>query len=209
MTYSRTSSVARGGAGGLEPPPHWLVKYVKSHVFCAFEAEFLWKIGNSPPSNVWICEIGRKISVNFGEDLFFFFWDHLILGGKNVWISDFGRKITLNFSEDLFFFFFYGEHLILGGKNLWILDFSRNISPNFGEDLFVFFFWRTPDFRRKKTFEFPSFPRNFVSIFGQTVWNWFKFNENSSQGRLHTSHSFKIAPPPFSKSWLRACLELL
>ena len=34
------SSVARGGAGGLEPP-HWLVKYAKSHVFCAFEADFM------------------------------------------------------------------------------------------------------------------------------------------------------------------------
>ena len=34
------SSVARGEAGGLEPP-HWLVKYAKSHVFCAFEADFL------------------------------------------------------------------------------------------------------------------------------------------------------------------------
>ena len=31
------SSVARGG--GLEPP-HWLVKYAKSHVFGAFEADF-------------------------------------------------------------------------------------------------------------------------------------------------------------------------
>ena len=59
-----------------------------------------------------------------------------------------------------------------------------------------FFFWRPPDFGRKKTFEFSSFPRNFVSIFGQTVWNWFKNNENSGQGRLHTSYSFKIAPPP-------------
>ena len=45
-----TSSVARGGGGreGLEPP-HWLVKYAKLHVFCAFEADFLRKIENSPP----------------------------------------------------------------------------------------------------------------------------------------------------------------
>ena len=34
-----SSSVARGKAGGLEPP-HWLVKYAKSHVFGAFEADF-------------------------------------------------------------------------------------------------------------------------------------------------------------------------
>ena len=42
------SSVARGGRGGLEPP-HWLVKYAKSHVFGAFEADFLSKIENTPP----------------------------------------------------------------------------------------------------------------------------------------------------------------
>ena len=56
--------------------------------------------------NVRISDFGRKISLNFGEDLFFFFGDHMILGGKNVRISDFGRKISLNFGEDLFFFFF-------------------------------------------------------------------------------------------------------
>ena len=45
---------------------------------------------------------GRKTSLNFGEDLFFFFFfgDHLILGEKIVRISDFGWKITLNFGED-------------------------------------------------------------------------------------------------------------
>ena len=43
---------------------------------------------------------GRKITLNFGEDLFFF-GDHLILGGKNVRFSDSGPKITLNFGEDI------------------------------------------------------------------------------------------------------------
>ena len=91
---------------------------------------------------------------------FFFFGDHLILGGKNVWILDFGRKITLNFGEDLFFFFFFfWDHLILGGKNVWILDFGRKITLNFGEDLFFFFFffWRSPNFGRKKPLNFRSF----------------------------------------------------
>ena len=36
VTSQELSSVARGG---LEPP-HWLVKYAKSHVFGAFEADF-------------------------------------------------------------------------------------------------------------------------------------------------------------------------
>ena len=57
---------------------------------------------------------------------------------------------------------------------------------------FFFLFWRPPVFGRKK-----RFPRNFLSIFGQTVWFWFKNNENSGQGCLHFSHSFKKAPPLF------------
>ena len=35
--------------------------------------------------NVRISDFGRKITLNFSEDLFFFFFgDHLILGEKNV-----------------------------------------------------------------------------------------------------------------------------
>ena len=59
-----------------------------------------WKIAppirKEPPSNVWTCEIGRKIALNFGED-FFFFGDHLILGGKNRWISDHSDTFRLKF----------------------------------------------------------------------------------------------------------------
>ena len=155
--------------GGIEPP-HWLVKYAKSHVFGGFEPDFLWKIENSPPH--------RKTAPpeRFGFP---------ILAEKSVSISE------------KTFFFFFGDHLILGVKNIWISDFGRKISINFGEDLFFFIFiLETPWFRAEKTFEIPSFPRNFVSIFGQTVWNWFKNNEKSGQGRLHNFQSFKIAPPP-------------
>ena len=48
FTVVSISSVARGGREVLEPS-HWLVKYAKSHVFCAFEADFLRKKENSPP----------------------------------------------------------------------------------------------------------------------------------------------------------------
>ena len=102
-----------------------------------------------------------------------------------------------------FFFFFFGDHLILGGKNVWVLDFGRKITLNFGEDLF-FFFGDHLILGEKNLWIF-DLSETFRLKFGQTVWNWFKVNENSSQRRLHTSHSFKIAPPPFSKSWLRAC----
>ena len=51
---------------------------------------------------VWISDFGRKITLNFGEDLFFFFFEeHLILGEKIVWISDFGQETILNFGEDI------------------------------------------------------------------------------------------------------------
>ena len=53
-----------------------------------------------PPHQPKPNESGRKITLKFGEDLFFF-GDHLILGVKTVWISDFGQKITLNFGEDI------------------------------------------------------------------------------------------------------------
>ena len=49
------------------------------------------------------------------------------------------------------------------------------------------FFLETTCFWAKKAFEFPSFPRNSV-----------KNNDNSGQGCLQFSHSFKKALPPFS-----------
>ena len=60
-------------------------------------------------------DFGRKIRLNFGEDLFFVFvfGDHMILGGKSVSISDFGQNIRLNFSEDLFFW----RSPVFGRKN--------------------------------------------------------------------------------------------
>ena len=110
------SSVA---GGGLEPP-HWPEKYAKSHIFSGFEADFCSKNKNSPPQRDLGAEVvkelpwfGRKNRSNlwfrpknlsqFRWRLFFFFEDHLFLGRKTVWISNFGRKIRLNFGEDLFF----------------------------------------------------------------------------------------------------------
>ena len=42
---------------------------------------------NLGEKNVWISDFGRKISLNFGEDLFFFFWRP----------PEYGRKKRLNF----------------------------------------------------------------------------------------------------------------
>ena len=71
------------------------------------------------------------------------------------------------------------------------------------------FFLETTWFWAEKTFEFSSFPRNFVSIFGQTVWNSFKNNKNSGQGRLHFSHSFKVAPPFPNPGYAPVCADSL
>ena len=150
------------GAGVGHEPPHWLVKYAKSHVFCAFEADFLWKMENrsppyenSPPSNVWICEIGRKISLNFGEDLFFFFLEITWFWVEKTFEFRISAEKSLWILAKTFFFFFFGDHLIFGGKNLWISDFGRKITLNFGEDLF--FFWRSPNLGRKKPLNIRAF----------------------------------------------------
>ena len=110
-----------------------------------FNAQSLKAGSKTKPTKTisWISDFGWKISLNFGEDLFFFLWRPPVFerkqrlnfrlwpknqsqflwrpfflacfwAEKNVWISDFGPKISLNFGEDLFFFF-YGDHLFLGG----------------------------------------------------------------------------------------------
>ena len=43
---------------------------------------------------------GKSLLISVKTLFFFFFGDHLILGGKIVRISDFGPKFTLNFGED-------------------------------------------------------------------------------------------------------------
>ena len=75
------SSVARGGGR---------VKYSKSHVFNAFEADFLWKIENSPPhkktappETFEFPNLAEK-SDSISAKTFFFFRDHPFLGGKNL-----------------------------------------------------------------------------------------------------------------------------
>ena len=159
-------------------------------------------IGKQPPPQTFEFPNSAEKSVSISAKTFLFFWRPPDFERKKALNFGFRPKNQTQFRRRPFFFFL--DHLILGGKKLWISDFGRKIRLNFGEDL-SFFFFETTWFWEEKSFEFPSFPRNFVSIFGQTVWFWFNNNENSGQGRLHFSHSFKIAPP-FSKSWLRACL---
>ena len=74
-----------GGMGGMHPPTSLKVTILaeKSALILNNSAPFR---DASPPHRPKRNESGRKISLNFGEDLFFFFFfgDHLILGEKNV-----------------------------------------------------------------------------------------------------------------------------
>ena len=131
----------------------------------------------------------KSLSISV-KTLFFFFYfgDHLILGGKNV------RKITLNFGEDLFFFYF-GDHLILGGKNV------RKITLNFGEDLF-FFILETTWFWAEKTFEksLSILVKTFFFFILETTWFWAeKTFEKSLSISVKTFFFLFWRPPDFGR----------
>ena len=102
-------------------------------------------------------------------------------------MCDYGRKIRLNFGEDLFFFettCFLAEKL----SELPILaEKSDSISAK------TFFFLRPPVFGRKKRLNFPFFEKFRLNFRTNRV----KLIQEQCQGRLHFSHSFKKAPPPF------------
>ena len=81
---------------------------------------------------------GRKINLNFGEDLFFsettWFW------AKKTFEFLISAEKSLSILVKTFFLFiyFFWDHLILGEKNVWISDFGRKITLNFGEDIRIF-----------------------------------------------------------------------
>ena len=168
------SCVARGEAEGARAPPHWLVKYAKSHVFGAFKADFWWKIENSPPPK----EIGcRSCEV------------HVVILPEKAFKFPISAEKAVSILVKTFF-------LTTCFWAVKTLEFPIWAEKSVSISVKTFFFLETICFWAEKKFEFPSFPRNSLSIFGQTVWFWFKNNENSVQGRLHFSHSFKKAPPP-------------
>ena len=80
--------------------------------------------GMHPPHQPKPNESGRKITPNFSEDLFFFFFRRP---------PNFGRKKRLEFPisaekslsilvKTFFFFFFFGDHLISGEKRFEFLN---------------------------------------------------------------------------------------
>ena len=92
-----------------------------------------WKIAppfeNSPPSNDWFCEIGRKISLNIS-----FFLEITWFWAEKTFEFRISAKKSLSILVKtffFFFFFFFGDHLILGGKKLWISELSAKFRLNF------------------------------------------------------------------------------
>ena len=79
---------------GFRPKNHFQFWWRPFFFFFFLEITWFWA-----EKNLRISDFGRKITLNFGEDLFFFFyfWDHLILGGKKLWISELSEKFRLNF----------------------------------------------------------------------------------------------------------------
>ena len=78
--------------------------------------------------NLWISDFGRKITLNFSEDLFIFL--------ENTWfwaVKTFKFRTSAEKSLPILVktFFFLGEHLIFGGKNLWISELSEKFRLNF------------------------------------------------------------------------------
>ena len=114
-----------GGWGGCIPPTSLklTISAEKSASVSINQSPFRGVSPHQPKPN----DFGRKISLNFGEDLFFL---------ETTW---FWAENQSQFRwRPFFFFFFFGDHLILGGKNVWISDFGRKITLNFGEDIRIF-----------------------------------------------------------------------
>ena len=153
------SSVARGG---LEPP-HWFVKYAKSHVFGAFEVDFVWKIENSLPHR----KTARLEGLNFRiwpknrsqlrrrPFFFFFFWRPLDFGrkktfeflvGKNLWISDLSEKFCLNFRTNRVKLI--QELWKFGSRSFALFSFFQNSPP----PLFQILATRLPDASKFESF---------------------------------------------------------
>ena len=82
--------------------------------------------------NVWILDFGRKITLNFGEDLFFFFffWRSPTFGWKKRLNFRFRPKNLSEFWRRPFFFFLWRSPNF-GRKKLWISDLSETFHLKF------------------------------------------------------------------------------
>ena len=215
-----TSVAYSQGGGGARAPPHWPVKYAKSHVFGE-------KMKTVPPKGNWVPKLWSRCRDSA--------W-------KSVWISDFGLKIRLNFGKDLFLFFFFLEITCFWAEKafefrnfgFWPKNLSQfrwrpfflKITSFWTEKAFkyrilakksvsisvkTFFFMEITYFWAEKAFEFPSLAEISVSILRINRPKLDKSCDSDSRTikiRVKVVCSFLTLskkPPPFFKSWLRAC----
>ena len=117
ILYTYTVADLGGGWGDAFPPTSLKV------TISAEKSASIWNnsapFGDaSPPHQSQPNDFGRKTTLNFGEDLFFF-WRPPDFGRKKSSNLRFRPKIQSQNRRRPFFFFF-GDHLILGEKNLRI-----------------------------------------------------------------------------------------
>ena len=154
-----------------------------------------------------MCDFGRKIRLNFGED--FFFWRPPVFGLKNRLNFRIWPKNQTQFRRRPFFF------LILETTCFWteksfefpnLAEKSDSISAKTFFFFFFFFFLETTCFWAEKTFELSAF-REISSQFSDKPC---ETDSRAMKNRVKVVCSFltlsKKPPPPFSKSWLRACI---
>ena len=145
---------SQGGGGAWAPPPLGL-KSIQNRTFLVLlRPIFAQKIKTAPPEGFWVPKLWRSCRDS---------------ARRTVWISDFGRKIRLNFVEDLFF-------------------------------------WRSPVFGRKNRLNFRFRPKK-PSQFRINRLNLIQEQRKFWSRSLAVVSLFQKSPP-FSKSWLRACLKL-
>ena len=139
--YTDSSGGFRGGDGGDASPPTSLKVTILAKKSASISNNSA-PVRDASPHQPKPNEPGRKITPNFGEDLFFFFFF--------FWRPpNFRRKKRLNFRyrpknhsqfwwRPFFFFFFFRRPPDFGQKKVWISAFGRKITLNFGEDIRIF-----------------------------------------------------------------------
>ena len=140
------------------------------------------KMKTAPPKEIWVPKLWSSCRDSA--------W-------KTVWTSDFGRKIRLNFGEDLFFYFWRSP--VFGLKKRSNFRFWPKNPSKFRWRPFFFFFWRSPVFGLKKRSNFRFWTKNLCDSDTRTM----KIRVKVACSCLTLSKK----PPPFFKSWLRACYK--
>ena len=140
-----------------------------------------WKIAppppirKQPPSNVWICEIGRKISLDIGEDLFFFF----ALETNSEFRTSAKKSLSI-LVKTFFFFFFFLEITWFWAEKTFDFRISAEKSLSILVKTFFFFFFvlEMTWFWAEKNLWISDFGRKITLNFGEDLFFFFFFGDH-------------------------------